>query len=159
MATKVSATFSDPETAKRAVRALLDESVPLERIHVFLGAGDDARPVRLEQNNLVFRGSVIGGVLGTVVGLATLILMVSGVLRVPGVGFSDTAWLAIVQGGAIGLLLGWVTGVIMGLGAWRVEIDLPKGQVDDPIRVDVEPFVKRVDTVRATLERMGGRVS
>jgi hypothetical protein len=154
----VSATFANPETAKRAVRALLDESVPLERIRVFLGEGDGAREIRLHQNNLVRRFGMIGATVGTAVGLASLVVVVAGGFSMPGIGFSETGWLAIVQGGALGLLLGGVTGVILGLGAWTVEVDLPKDARDVPIRVDVEPFVKRVDAVRAMLEAMGGRI-
>jgi hypothetical protein len=158
MATPVSATFDGPEPAKRAVRALLNESVPRERIQVFLPNGADEREVALTQNNMVFRLSMIGGVIGTVIGLVALLLMVNGVVPMPGVGFSDATWLAIVQGSAFGLLLGWVTGVIIGLGAWTVDIEFPRDLGPTKVRVVVDPFVNRVDAVRETLTRLGGQL-
>lgn len=116
----VEASFDDIEQARRAVRGLLEKSIPANSIGVLLLSRDGTilRRVPVEDEAGALRGALIGGVVGA--GIGVLVITVAGILAIrggtPSGLFSFGGAFAAIAGTAGGCV---PLGALWGMGSWR----------------------------------------
>ena len=154
----ITARFEGPAAVDRAVRHLVDLSIDVESIHV-RAEGVKGR-ITVRQVSRLVRGAVVGSIGGAVLGLGGALLIALGVVPDPHVGFLVGSPLVnVVQGAALGVMLGGVTGIIWGLGNWTVVLDArPRELEGRAIQVSVLPFTGREAAVADALRRAGGEL-
>lgn len=146
--------YSDVGSATDAVRALNDAHVDTSEIAVTEVTDEGRRELSLEtrtgERALALRGAVVGAALYAVV----VGLLEADVIVDPGIGFvadslAVTLGRVVVMGGGAGAL----TGYVMGLAVWQIEI----GGASDPAELAVRVRVseRRLAEMKAVFERTG----
>ena len=147
-------TFSDVASATSAIRALGDAHVETDDIAVTGVGASGAVPVPIETKSGGIGVALAGGAAGLVVGVALTALFHAGALPAPGVGLVASG-LVVTAGRVLSFCagIGALTGYIMGLAMWRLELRAD-GELDE-VRVSFQVSERRAPEMRALLERCG----
>lgn len=114
------ASFGGVAQTRRAVRALLEKSVPADSIQVLLldGEGRTVRVVSVEDEEGALRGALIGAAVGA--GIGVLVVAVAGLMAIrsgtPSGIFSFGGVFAAIAGTAGACI---PLGALWGMGSWR----------------------------------------
>ncbi len=146
--------YVDTAAANHAVRALNEAHVESDQIRVVGITGEERHRLAIETRMGDLRGAFYGAIAGLVVGALGAWLGQTSSLIDPGIGFiADTFLVTLLRFLVLGAGTGGLTGYIVGLAIWRIEICAP-GDLDQ-LEIRVRASERRLDQLRAVLERTG----
>lgn len=140
----VNATFRDPETATRAVEALIDAEFSPRDMRVL---NSDGEAIAVEHQTGMARGAIIGGLAGALIGsfITSYGLMLAGPLSF------------MVEGAMAGLALGALAGTLGGLAFWKKTIRFERDAfAHGAVQIEVCVPEARAAAAREVLEQSGG---
>ncbi len=118
----VTAIFSDPEAAERAVRDLIESHFSSDEISIVVTDREGRHEEEVEHDTGVAEGATGGAALGGVLGALGATLVATGVVAAPGLAvFAAGPLLAALKGAAAGAAFGLEVGALAGLGFWKDE--------------------------------------
>lgn len=149
----VTGIFSDPEAARSAIDALLDQSFRPDEIGVLVREGDDLDKAGVEHRTAVPTGAAAGGTLGAALGAVGATLVSIGTVPAIGLGLAAAGPLGAAASGALaGAAGGGLFGTLAGLGYWSAEADLPEALRRGAVLVSVPATGPRAADARSALE-------
>lgn len=118
----VTAIFSDPQAAERAVRSLVDSHFNVDEISVVVSDREGPHDEAVEYDTGVAEGATGGALVGGVLGILGASLVATGVVVSPGLAvFATGPLLAAIKGAVAGAAVGLGVGAVGGLGFWKDE--------------------------------------
>jgi hypothetical protein len=125
VSTLVTAVYADPETARRAVEALIEAHINPREISVVMADRSGRHAIPIEHDTGVAEGLTIGGTLGAALGATAGALLATGILAAPGIRvLAAGPLLAALRSAIAGMSAGGLVGALGGLGFWKDEADL-----------------------------------
>jgi hypothetical protein len=118
----VTAIFSDPQAAERAVRDLIEISFNNDEISIVVTDREGRHEEEVEHDTGVAEGATGGAALGGALGALGATLVSTGVVAAPGLAvFAVGPLLAALKGAVAGAAFGLEVGALAGLGFWKDE--------------------------------------
>lgn len=118
----VTAIFSDPKAADRAVRDLIERHFCADEISIVVANREGTHEEEVEHDTGVAEGAMGGAALGGLLGALGATLVATGVVVAPQLGvFAAGPLLALLRGAVAGAALGLEVGALAGLGFWKDE--------------------------------------
>jgi hypothetical protein len=153
----VTGIFSEPKTAERAVRQLVDSHFEPEEISIVVSDRDGSHEEPVVHETGIAQGIAGGVAVGGVVGAVGATLVATGVVVAPGVALAASGpFLAAIQGAVAGAAAGYEVGALAGLGFWTDEAHIHADALkEDGIVVAVPADHEHADHARAVFAAAG----
>lgn len=118
----VTGVFTEPQSAERAVRDLIESHFGPEEISVLVADSEGTHEEEVEHDTGVAEGATAGAALGGILGALGATLVATGVIAAPGLTvFAVGPLLAALRGAVAGVAFGLEAGALAGLGFWKDE--------------------------------------
>jgi hypothetical protein len=118
----VTAIFSDPKAAERAVHELIESHFSADEISIVVTDRKGTHEEHVEHDTGVAEGAASGAALGGVLGALGATLVATGIVAAPGLSvFAAGPLVAVLQTAVAGAAVGLEVGALAGLGVWTDE--------------------------------------
>jgi len=118
----VTGVFSNPRSADRAVRDLIESHFSADEISIVVADRQGAHEEVVEHDTGIAEGATGGAALGGVLGALGATLVATGIIAAPQLGiFATGPLLAALRGAVAGAAVGLEVGALAGLGFWKDE--------------------------------------